>query len=67
MDKNFLTKRKLTRKEFLKLGAASAGAIVPSKATVAKKAFAGEEPVQGKPVFKKGDSCKCSEIYFRKW
>lgn len=55
MGENFLTKRKLTRKEFLKVGAVSASAIVLSEAALAKKAFAGEEPVQGKPVFKKGD------------
>ena len=55
MREDFLTKRKLTRKEFLKLGATSAGAIVLSEAIVAKKVFAGEEPVQGKPLFKKGD------------
>ncbi len=55
MREDFLTKRKLTRKEFLKLGATSAGAIVLSEAIVAKKVFAGEEPVQVKPVFKKGD------------
>ena len=55
MREDFLTKRKLTRKEFLKLGATSAGAIVLSEAAVAKKVFAGEEPVQGKLLFKKGD------------
>ncbi len=55
MREDFLTKRKLTRKEFLKLGATSAGAIVLSEAIVAKKVFAGEEPVQVKPLFKKGD------------
>lgn len=55
MGEDFLTKRKLTRKEFLKLGATSAGAIVLSEAAVAKKVFAGEEPVQVKPLFKKGD------------
>ena len=42
MREDFLTKRKLTRKEFLKLGATSAGAIVLSEAAVAKKVFAGE-------------------------
>jgi molybdopterin-containing oxidoreductase family iron-sulfur binding subunit len=55
MGEDFLTKRKLTRKEFLKLGATSASVIVLSEAAVAKKVFAGEEPVQGKPLFKKGD------------
>lgn len=55
MGEDFLTKRKLTRKEFLKLGATSAGAIVLSEAAVAKRVFAGEEPVQVKPLFKKGD------------
>ena len=55
MREDFLTKRKLTRKEFLKLGATSAGAIVLSEAIVAKKVFAGEEPVQGRPLFKKGE------------
>lgn len=55
MGEDSLTKRKLTRKEFLKLGAASAGAIVMSETVLAKKVLAQEGRNQGKPLFKKGD------------
>lgn len=55
MGEDFLIKRKLTRKEFLKLGATSAGAIVLSETVMAKKVFAQERHDQGKPLFKKGD------------
>jgi molybdopterin-containing oxidoreductase family iron-sulfur binding subunit len=55
MGEDSFSNRKLTRKEFLKLGATSAGAVMLTKTAIAEKAFAQDAPGPSKRMFRDGD------------